>query len=271
VTTVDAALAAARRSIPAAEARLLLRHLLGCDAAWLAAHDDAPLTDAAAAELADRTARRAAGEPVAYLVGEREFFGRSFRVTPDVLIPRPETELLVELSLQKLAANPRPGLLELGTGSGCIAVTLACELAQAQVVAADVAAAALAVAEANARRHGATIDFRLSDWFSALDGRFDLIVANPPYVADADPHLLQGDLRFEPRRALAGGGDGLDAIRRIVAAAPRFLAPGGWLLIEHGCDQGPAVRQLLQAMGAQAIEGHRDLAGLERVSAGRSA
>jgi release factor glutamine methyltransferase len=270
VTSIDAALAAARRKVgvPAAEARLLLRYVLGRDAAWLAAHGDEMLSDAAAAALASKIDRRAGGEPIAYLVGEREFFGRTFQVTPDVLIPRPETELLVELSLAKLSAIPRPRLLELGTGSGCVAVTLACKLPQAQIVAADVSAGALAVAGANARSHGAVVDFRLSDWFSALDGRFDLIVANPPYVAVADPHLGEGDLRFEPSLALASGCDGLDAIRAIVAAAPRFLYDGGWLLLEHGCDQGAAVGELLKSVGMESIEEHRDLAGLDRVSVG---
>lgn len=271
MTTVDAALAAARRRLPAAEAKLLLRRLLGCDAAWLAAHGDAPLAAAQASGLASLVERRAAGEPIAYLLGEREFYGRRFAVTPAVLIPRPETELLVELSLQKLGAKPRPRLLELGTGSGCIAVTLACELVQAEIVAVDISAAALAVAEDNARHHGVVVTFRSSDWFAAVAGRFDLIVANPPYVAAADPHLGRGDLRFEPESALASGVDGLDAIRRIVAAAPRYLVPGGWLLLEHGSDQGAAVHRLLEAGGAAAIECRRDLAGLERVSAGRFA
>jgi release factor glutamine methyltransferase len=242
---------------------------MGRDAAWLAAHGDAPLSAATAANLADKIERRADGEPIAYLVGEREFFGRSFHVSADVLIPRPETELLVELCLAKLAASPRPRILELGTGSGCVAISLACELPQSQIVAGDVSAGALAIAEANARRHGVAIDFRSSDWFSAVDGRFDLIVANPPYVAAADPHLRQGDLRFEPPLALAAGADGLDAIRTIVAAAPHYLAPGGWLLLEHGCDQGIGVSRLLEASGAKSIERHSDLAGLDRVSAGQ--
>jgi release factor glutamine methyltransferase len=266
VTTIDAALAEARRCLPAIEARLLLRHLLGWDNARLAAHGDDDLDAAIETQLRQLVGRRVAGEPVAYLIGVREFYGRDFTVSPDVLIPRPETELLVELSLRKLAGRARPRILELATGSGCIAVTLTCEMKSADIVAVDISPAALTVAEANARQHGARVEFRESDWFAAVDGRFDLIVANPPYIAAYDPHLSRGDLRFEPRQALASGADGLDAIRAIVASTPRFLAAQGWLLIEHGFDQAAAVAALYRAMGATAIEHFRDLAGLDRVS-----
>ena len=267
--SIDAALRAARQHLPALEARLLLRHILGCEAAWLAAHGDALLDAAAADRFARWVARRAAGEPIAYLVGEREFYGRRFRVTPDVLIPRPETELLVDLALAKLEGIAAPRLLELGTGSGCIAVSLACALPRARLLAVDRSPAALRIAADNAAQYGAGVDFVCGDWLAAIDGEFDLIVANPPYIAVADPHLAQGDLRFEPRQALTPGGDGLAAIRVIAAAAPSRLAAGGWLLLEHGSEQADAVRMLLRHAGFATCECHRDVAGLDRVAAAR--
>lgn len=279
MNTPAALLAAARQSVPPAEARLLLGHVLGRAAAWLAAHDDSAVDAAVAATFTALVARRAAGEPVAYLTGAREFYGRVFAVTPDVLIPRPETELLVDIAKVKVGlgetANPTAHhvarILDLGTGSGCIAITLALELPQARVTALDVAPAALAVARDNAARLGARVDFIASDWFAALPPqRFDLIVANPPYVAAGDPHLAEGDLRFEPAGALTDKVDGLTAIRRIVATAPQWLNPGGWLFLEHGYDQGEAVHALLAAAGFVAIEQHRDLAGIVRVSGGRN-
>ncbi len=263
------ALAAARRSIPAAEATLLMQHVLGVSRAALGAHPEAALDDDQSAAFADLVARRADGWPIAYLTGEREFYGRSFHVTPAVLIPRPETELLVELGTEKLRGRARPRILELGTGSGCIAVSLACELPGAAVTAVDLSESSLEVARGNAARHGVLVDFLRSDWFSAVTGGFDLIVANPPYVADGDSHLGEGDLRFEPPTALACGPDGLDAIRRIVLDAPRHLLPVGWLFLEHGYDQGPALAELLAAAGFDAIEQRRDLAGIVRASGGR--
>lgn len=264
--TVGAALAAARGRVPAAEARLLLCHVLGCRATELLAHPERPLAAAAAGCFAGLLARRAAGEPIAYLLGEREFYGRTFQVTPAVLIPRPETELLVELGRQ--VPRSRPRILDLGTGSGCVAISLALELPAAEVVAVDVSAAALALAAANAARLGAEVAFVESDWFAALAGNFDLIVANPPYIAAGDPHLTLGDLRFEPSSALACGADGLDALRRIIAAAPAHLAPEGRLWLEHGYDQGPAVAELLRQHGYREIASHRDLAGIVRISGG---
>jgi release factor glutamine methyltransferase len=273
VNSIAGALAAARQAIPIAEARLLLRHVLGANAAWLEAHRDDLLPRSAAEAFAALVERRAAGEPVAYLLGFREFYGREFSVTPDVLIPRPETELLVELAREKVGkvgAGETANIIDLGTGSGCVAITLALEIPRARVVAADFSPAALAVARANATLFGADVAFVESDWFERFAGqRFDCIVSNPPYVAAGDPHLGEGDLRFEPPSALACGDDGLDAIRRIIADASRHLEAGGWLLLEHGYDQAAALRELLAAAGLADIEQHRDLAGIVRVSGGR--
>ena len=269
MTTVAAALAAARGKLPASEARLLLRHVLQRSAAWLLAHDDIPLDEDALLAFASLVARRAGGEPVAYLLGYREFFGRRFAVTPATLIPRPETELLVELVTGKVGADSTASILDLGTGSGCIAITLALELPAARLTGGDFSAAALEVARANAQALASAVRLCQSDWFAALDGeRFDLIVGNPPYVAAADQHLGQGDLRHEPMTALASGDDGLDVIRRIVAAAPRYLHPGGALLLEHGHDQGPSVRELMMAAGFSELVQHRDLGGILRVTSG---
>lgn len=268
MTTVGALLAQARQHIPASEARLLLGYSLGKSAAWLEAHRDDEVC--CEAEYAALVGRRASGEPIAYLVGVREFYGRDFAVTPDVLIPRPETELLVDVAKTKVGPGGTARILDLGTGSGCLAVTLALELPRARVTAVDVSPAALAVARGNARRLGARVEFVASDWFAALPPqRFDLIVANPPYVAAGDPHLGAGDLRFEPTGALTDHADGLSAIRRIVAAAPRWLAPQGWLFFEHGYDQAAAVRQLLESAGLSEIEQQRDLAGIIRASGGK--
>jgi release factor glutamine methyltransferase len=270
MTTVAAALTAARGKLPASEARLLLGHVLGRPAAWLIAHDDQALQEDELLAFASLVARRAGGEPVAYLVGRREFFGREFAVSPAVLIPRPETELLVGIALSIVGAGATARILDLGTGSGCIAITLALEIPHAHVSAVDASAAALAVARENAERLGAKLRLLQSHWFDQLAGdRFDLIVANPPYIAGGDPHLAAGDLRHEPAAALSSGADGLDAIREIVAAAPAHLAPGGQLWLEHGYDQAEAVRELLAAAGLSDIEQHRDLAGIVRVSGGR--
>jgi release factor glutamine methyltransferase len=268
--SIAAALADARRCIPPAEARLLLGHLLQRSAAWLEAHRDEALAPADAERFVALAARRAAGEPVAYLLGLREFYGRDFAVTPDVLIPRPETELLVDIAREKVGAGDTVNILDLGTGSGCLAVTLALELPRARVTAVDVSPAALAVARGNAARLGARVECVASDWFAALPpARYELIVANPPYIAAGDRHLAQGDLRFEPVGALTDHADGLAAIRRIVADAPHWLVPGGWLFFEHGYDQAMAVQALLADAGFAAIEQHSDLAGIVRASGGR--
>lgn len=268
--SIAAALAAARAQIPPAEARWLLGDVLKRSSAWLEAHRDEACPAESLARFRALVARRAAGEPVAYLTGTREFYGRDFTVTPDVLIPRPETELLVDLVIAKVGAGGTARILDMGTGSGCIAVTLALELPAASVTAVDISPAALAVAHGNAARLGARVAFVASDWFAALPpGRFDLIVANPPYIAAGDPHLTAGDLRFEPTGALTDHADGLAAIRHLVAEAPRHLLPGGWLFFEHGYDQGPAVPGLLEAAGFVDIGQYRDLAGIIRTSGGR--
>ena len=256
--------------LEAADARALLRHVLRCDAARLVAHAGEPLSAPEHAAYAALCARRAAGEPVAYLTGSREFYGLAFKVTPAVLIPRPETELLVELGLERIPAGEPCRVLDLATGSGCVAVAIAKHRPRAQVTATDIAPAALAIARENAEQHRVAIEFAAGDWFAAVAGRrFELIVANPPYVAEGDPHLAAGDLRFEPRAALAAGPKGLDCIETIVEQAPRYLAPGGWLLLEHGYDQAACVQALLAAGGYGAIMTRRDLAGIERVSGGR--
>jgi len=268
--SIAAALLEARAKISPGDARVLLRHVLGCTTAYLEAHRDDVLPMDAATFFSDLLRRRAAGEPVAYLTGWREFYGRAFVVTPGVLIPRPETELLVEVAIARLRGIPSPLLLELGTGSGCIAITLALELAGAEITANDVSPEALALAGRNAARHGVVIRFLHSDWFEALgDVRYHLIVANPPYIASGDPHLRQGDLRFEPAPALASGSDGLAAIRRIIAGSAQHLLPGGELWFEHGYDQAEAAQKLLEEAGFADIEQHRDLAGILRVSGGR--
>lgn len=270
MTTVGEALRGARTMVSPAEARLLLRHVLGCTAAWLETHRDDPLDPERAAAFSLLVARRAAGEPVAYMLGRREFYGREFEVSPAVLIPRPETELLVDLAVARLRDVAAPRILDLGTGSGCIAVTLALELPEAEVVAVDRSVMALATAEGNAERLGARVLLAESNWFSDLaEERFDLIVSNPPYISTDDPHLHAGDLRHEPLSALASGRDGLDAIRRICAEAAEHLSPGGGLMFEHGYDQAAAAVGLLAENGFIEIEQHRDLAGIARVSGGR--
>lgn len=268
--TVAAALAWARLRIGAMEARVLLRHVLACNTAGLVTRGEEPLELAAWERFETLVERRTAGEPIAYLVGEREFYGRTFKLTPAVLIPRPETELLVELALARCVDSRQPRLLDLGTGSGILAITLALELPDACVCAVDRSREALWVAMANAASVGASVSFVQSDWFSALGSeRFDLIVANPPYVAAADPHLEQGDLRFEPRSALAAGPEGLDDLERIIAQAPEYLEPNGWLLLEHGYDQGATVRSRLLDAGFVEVASWLDLAGIERVTGGR--
>jgi release factor glutamine methyltransferase len=267
--TVRAALEESAAGVGATDARALASHAWGVTRAWLAANPMHVLTESQGARLDLLVAQRALGHPVAYLVGTREFWSRAFEVGPAVLIPRPETETLVEAALARIAATA--AVCDLGTGSGAIAVTLACERPSARVVATDASAEALAVARSNALAHGATIDFREGPWYAPLAGdSFDLIAANPPYVAARDPHLGQGDLRFEPRAALTDESeDGLASLREIIAGAPAHLKSGGWILIEHGYDQADACRALLEASGFGAIVSIPDLAGIPRVAGGR--
>jgi len=255
--------------LPRSEAELLLGFILGRERVWLLAHAEEAIDSSGARAAHALFARRRAGEPVAYITGWREFYGLALRVTPDVLIPRPETELLVELALERLSPEEPGRVLELGTGSGAIAVALASERPGLAIVATDVSEAALALARRNARDHGAEIAFVLSDWFDALGPeQFDLIVSNPPYVAAGDAHLERGDLRFEPRLAVLGGEDGLACIREIAARAQNRLRPGGSLLMEHGYDQGDRCVELLGALGYTEVADFNDLAGLPRVCAG---
>ena len=254
-----------------ADAEALLLHVLGQSRSWLFAHaDDALDTDVRTAFEA-LVARRAAGEPVAYLTGRRGFWTLELEVTPATLIPRPETELLVELALERLPRDMACRVADLGTGSGAIALALASERPRAQVIATDASADALAVACRNAQRLGiGNVRFVQGDWLAPLTGeRFALVVSNPPYIEAADPHLTQGDLRYEPAAALASGADGLDAIRRIVARAPAHLESGGWLLFEHGWNQGDAARALLRAAGYVQVFTAQDLEARDRVSGGR--
>ena len=251
------------------DAHALLHHLTGHGRAWLIAHDQDPVPADLAQHFADLAQRRTAGEPVAYLLGEREFYSLSFAVTPAVLIPRPDTELIVELALERIAPGQAAHVLDLGTGSGVIAITVAHECPSALVTAADISTEALAVAQINAQRHAPRVQLVHSDWFAAIPRqRFDLILSNPPYIERADPHLVQGDLRFEPRSALTDEADGLAHIRRIIVSAPEWLLPQGWLLFEHGFDQGLASRDLLLAAGFRQVQTWTDLAGLDRVSGG---
>lgn len=269
-TTLGAALAAARRRIDRLDARLLVEHVSGRSHADLLVRPETPLAAGDAARLAALVARREAGEPLAYLVGEAEFRGLSLAVSPAVLIPRPETELLVELGVARAEGRPGVRILDLGTGSGAVAIALALTCPDARVTAVDRSPEALAVARDNGRRHGAAVRWVESDWFSALAGeRFDVIVGNPPYIAAGDPHLALDGLPYEPSGALTDGGDGLGCLRAIVAAAPDHLAPDGWLLLEHGYDQAAACRALLAAAGFVEVVSWRDLAGIERVSGGR--
>jgi release factor glutamine methyltransferase len=251
------------------ENRILLCHATGLSRVQLITRADRLLSEDEAARLDALLRRRLAGEPIAYIVGRREFFGLDFEVGEAVLIPRPDTELIVELAIERLPQQGR--LLDMGTGSGAIAVAVAHARPDAQVTALDVSEAALEVARRNAANNRARVRFLHSDWFGALGGdeRFALIASNPPYIAAGDEHLSQGDLRFEPVGALTDHADGLSALRTIVAGSPAHLVPGGWLLMEHGYDQAASVRALLEAGGYAEAQSWRDLAGIERVSGGR--
>jgi len=278
-TTVAAALADARaRGVALLDAQLLLGRVLATTRTALIAHDERELAAGEIERWWGLLARRAAGEPLAYLLGEKEFHGLVLEVTTDVLVPRPETELVVDWASELLGERARrrlggppadgPRVVDLGTGSGAIALALQRLHPEAHVVASDASPAALAVARRNAARAGLAIELVEGSWWAAVGGRrFDVAVANPPYVAAGDPHLAA--LRHEPIEALASGGDGLDALRTIAAGAPARLLPGGWLVVEHGFEQGAAVRDLLARAGLVAVASRRDLAGLERATAGR--
>jgi release factor glutamine methyltransferase len=274
-STVGDALTRAAQSLaqtsPSArlDAELLVMHVCRLSRTELLTRDGQPLTVDQAAELSGLLARRRQGEPIAYLTGRREFWSLDLTVSPATLIPRPETELLVERALARIPPDAVGSVADLGTGSGAIALAIAKERPHCRVVATDNSPTALAVARANAARLDLTVDFRLGDWLAPLAGEaFDLLVSNPPYVASGDPHLAA--LRYEPVAALAAGPDGLDAIRTIVAAARAALKPGGWLLLEHGYDQAAAVGALLREHGYDRVRCYPDLAGHDRVSEGIS-
>ncbi|MHB1093991.1 peptide chain release factor N(5)-glutamine methyltransferase [Thiobacillus sp.] len=251
------------------EARVLAAFAWSVAPAWLIAHDTDLPAQVQITQFRRLLARRLVGEPIAYLTGVREFYGRSFQVSPDVLIPRPDTELLVERALARLPVDHTVEVLDLGTGSGCIAITLALERPLGRVTAVDRSAPALAIARHNGDILDVHVEFLISDWFSALAGRrFDLIVGNPPYIASADPHLRRGDIRFEPLSALTASPDGLADLRHLIAEAPDYLKPGGALLLEHGYDQENAVQHLMLAANFCRCQRWADLSGICRVSGG---
>lgn len=249
---------------------MILQHVLRVARIWLISHDTEPLPPEAVAQCQGLIDRRVAGQPMAYLMGTREFMGHEFAVSPAVLIPRPDTELLVETAIQYLEGLGSARVLDLGVGSGAIAVSVALACPQATVVATDLSPVALQLAQDNAQRLSAAVEFLCGSWYDALSGQasFDLILSNPPYIATNDPHLAQGDLRFEPAMALTDGADGLQSLRQIVAGAGRWLRPGGALWMEHGWDQAGAVRGLLQRAGFDKVTSKPDLAGIERISGG---
>jgi release factor glutamine methyltransferase len=280
LTFLQALADAQRLGLERLDAQLLLLHALGktgdasAGRAWLLAHDSDELSDAVAQRFRALSLRRAAGEPLAYIVGCKEFFGLALQVDARVLVPRPDTETLVQWALDLLqspgtAQSPR--ILDLGTGSGAIALALAHQLQAASrqglVVAVDASADALDVARANAERLGLPVQFIQSHWLQEVSGNFHLMASNPPYIASADPHLAA--LRHEPLQALTAGADGLDDIRQIIEQAPAHLEPGGWLLLEHGYDQAASVYALLARRGFLQVQSRHDLAGIERCSGGQ--
>ena len=259
------------------EAQLLLQHVLNVNQAWLISHENDALEANVHAEFEALLHRRLNGEPIAYILGEREFYGLKLKVSTDTLIPRPDTETLVEAALSKIPQDINIRILDLGTGTGAIALAIAKHRPQAFIYAVDASQAALDVAIENARNLGiSNVAFILSDWFSALNQdnsmqKFDVIVSNPPYIETDDTHLTQGDLRYEPIKALASGVDGLDAIRTIITNASQHLNPHGWLMLEHGYNQAESVASLLKQAGFTEINHAKDLAGIQRVTLGRLA
>ena len=263
----------ASQRIGRGEARSLLETVCACSHADLIAHPDRGMNDDQVRRFDALVARREAGEPLAYLLGSAWFAGLEFVVSPAVLIPRPDTEVLVNVAAERAARLPAARIVDLGTGSGIIPIVLAKRCPVAMLTAVDVSAAALDVARANAVRHAVAIRFLEGDWYAPLAGeRFDLIVSNPPYIADGDPHLAGDGLPFEPQGALTDhvpGGDGMACLAVIIDGAAAHLSPGGWLLMEHGYDQAVKVRERLAAAGFREIASWRDEAGIERVSGGR--
>lgn len=254
------------------EAQLLLQNVLNVNRAWLLAHESDALQDKIKADFESLLARRLLGEPIAYILGQREFFGLNLIVTPDTLIPRPDTETLVETALDKIPTDTPFTVLDLGTGTGAVALAIAEHRPEAQVTAIDASSGALDIAKRNANQLDLTqVDFRLSNWFSALAGeRFNLIVSNPPYIEQHDIHLTQGDLRFEPMSALASGTDGLDDIRQIVDNCLLHLHPQGWLMLEHGYNQAHLVTDLMAQSGLIDITTIKDLGANDRVTIGKN-
>jgi len=254
------------------ESQLLLQHLLNANRAWLIAHENDTLPTDVLAKFDQLVNRRADGEPIAYILGSREFYGLTLTVTPATLIPRPDTEILVDIALNKIAANTPLQILDLGTGTGAIALAIAQQRPHTQVTAVDASKAALEVAINNSKQlHIANIHFLLSDWFNNLnDTLFDVIVSNPPYIENTDAHLNQGDLRFEPASALASGADGLDDIRRIIDNCLIHLKPQGWLMLEHGYNQAAVVADLMAQTGLVNIETFKDLGDNNRVTIGKN-
>lgn len=254
------------------EAQLLLQHLLKVNRAWLIAHENDTLSDDIQARFDQLINRRANGEPIAYILGSREFYGLNLKITPATLIPRPDTEILVDAALNKIPADKTLQILDLGTGTGAIALAIAQQRPQTQITAIDASQAALEVAISNSKQlHIANIHFLLSDWFNNLNGRlFDVIVSNPPYIENNDTHLTKGDLRFEPSSALAAGADGLDDIRRIIDGCLLHLKPQGWLMLEHGYNQAASVTDLMTQTGLVNLETFKDLGGNDRVTIGKN-
>ena len=271
LATVAETLRAAARRIDRVDAELLLLHVLGRERIWLFTHESDLLGEVDAIAFEALVLRREAGEPVAYLTGTRGFWTLDLLVTPDTLIPRPETELLVELALARISVDADARIADLGTGSGAIALAIASERPHAKVIATDASEAALAIAQQNAQRNNiVNIEFRLGSWFAPLAGeRFDVIVSNPPYIESSDPHLSEGDLRFEPASALESGKDGLDDLRIITIEAAFHLKSDGWLMVEHGWNQGSSVRALFEAAGFTDVQTARDLEDRDRITLGR--
>ncbi len=277
MTTINQALSEARDKLqttspsPAVDASILLRHVLGCSTGHLFAWPDKQLSQQQALQFSDVLQQRIEGKPIAYITGEREFWSLTFKVTSDVLIPRPETETLVEFVLEKFSANDVLNVADLGTGSGAIACAIAVEHPQWNIIATDASTAALNIAQLNASALNLeNIQFSHGQWFEPLTGLdFDLIISNPPYVAMDDPHLSEGDVRSEPEAALASGEQGMDAITLLARQAGSYLKTDGWLVVEHGYDQQQAVYDCFNQGGFADIVQLTDLAGLPRVTAGR--